>query len=455
MILLAGGAQGQIDPEVQRLYKHAATRALQTLPQLELKATITTQFASGDFRGSPSTRAISLIVQQPSRTMISVQMSDGIRRYIAADGLVWMSDEYNREYGSRPGWLRPNSILLPRAARELIPLDTPLTFARFVGRQDARIDGEVFKCLTIEVAYSLFGGQTEKNLLWLDEATGVPLHQEIADAHYISTVKVIRLKTNGSPPAGSFERRPPKGFHENAAILDKMFGWRGEPTIRILTSDGKSFTSDDLLGQAGILVFDETGCEPCANEPYEFQIAATKLEVTGNKAFRVVTASSRADDRQTERVLSVPPEELDRLGIQVLPSTLVFGSDGHPTRLSPGFLKAEQLVQAAEASGERRPPSQGLGYVIEGEIGVTNPIPSPRVEPSLTQEERAIGVAGRVLLYVIVSRDGTVKNVSILRSLNPALDARAAETVRKWHFTPGTLKGASVDVATTISIEYR
>lgn len=67
-----------------------------------------------------------------------------------------------------------------------------------------------------------------------------------------------------------------------------------------------------------------------------------------------------------------------------------------------------------------------------------------------------LGIQGRVIAQFVVNADGSIDNVEIVRSVNPALDAEAMRIVQsmpKW--TPGMQKGKNVRVKYTLPVNFR
>lgn len=66
------------------------------------------------------------------------------------------------------------------------------------------------------------------------------------------------------------------------------------------------------------------------------------------------------------------------------------------------------------------------------------------------------GTQGRVTVQFVVGKDGSIGNVSILRGVDPALDAEAIRVISsmpKWK--PGTQKGEPVNVRYTVPVMFR
>ena len=63
---------------------------------------------------------------------------------------------------------------------------------------------------------------------------------------------------------------------------------------------------------------------------------------------------------------------------------------------------------------------------------------------------------GRVIIQMVISKDGSLSNIKVLRSVSPSLDAEAVRVVGnmpKWE--PGMQKGQPVSVKYTIPIVFR
>ncbi len=69
-------------------------------------------------------------------------------------------------------------------------------------------------------------------------------------------------------------------------------------------------------------------------------------------------------------------------------------------------------------------------------------------------EARAARIQGTVLLNLVVRADGTAGSISVLRSLEPSLDAKAIEAVSRWKFKPAMKDGKPVAVQSTIEISF-
>ena len=86
--------------------------------------------------------------------------------------------------------------------------------------------------------------------------------------------------------------------------------------------------------------------------------------------------------------------------------------------------------------------------------GIEPPRLLREVKAVYTEDARRRGLAGEVLLEIVVRRDGSVSDVSVIRALGAGLEERAIEAVRQWRFTPARRQGLPVDVIVEVAVEF-
>jgi len=94
--------------------------------------------------------------------------------------------------------------------------------------------------------------------------------------------------------------------------------------------------------------------------------------------------------------------------------------------------------------------------VYEAGNGVSVPTLVKEVKPSYTAQAIAARIQGTVLMSAVVLADGTVGEVTVVRSLDTVygLDAQAVSAVKQWLFNPGQKDGVAVAVRVTIEITF-
>jgi periplasmic protein TonB len=87
--------------------------------------------------------------------------------------------------------------------------------------------------------------------------------------------------------------------------------------------------------------------------------------------------------------------------------------------------------------------------------GITPPAVLREIKPDYTEEARRRGIAGDVVLEIIVRSDGSVGEIKVLHGLGGGLDQRAIDAVRQWRFSPARRLGAPVDVVVEVAVEFK
>jgi periplasmic protein TonB len=152
-------------------------------------------------------------------------------------------------------------------------------------------------------------------------------------------------------------------------------------------------------------------------------------------------ATVAADEKDQTGVMSPPKTESNARG----PGAGGGAGTGAGTGLGEG-----QGSGVGDGSGG----GEGGGPYRPGS-GVTPPRLVREVKAEYTEDARRRGIQGEVTVEVVISRDGAVSNVRLLRGLGHGLDEQAIRAVRQWRFTPATRRGTPVDVIVEIDVEFR
>jgi protein TonB len=96
----------------------------------------------------------------------------------------------------------------------------------------------------------------------------------------------------------------------------------------------------------------------------------------------------------------------------------------------------------------------GVGPYVVGN-GVKPPQILIKTTPLYTEEGRKARAEGIVLLKAVITKEGTVDQIRVIRGLGYGLDESAIHTIAtKWRFKPGTLNGKPVDVEANIEVAF-
>jgi TonB family protein len=98
--------------------------------------------------------------------------------------------------------------------------------------------------------------------------------------------------------------------------------------------------------------------------------------------------------------------------------------------------------------------ASGARIFEKNDPGLTNPIVISEVRPTYTPEAMRARIEGTVSLSCVVETDGTVRDVTVLTSLDQVLDEQAIIAARKWRFHAGTKDGKPVRVRVELSLTF-
>ncbi len=88
---------------------------------------------------------------------------------------------------------------------------------------------------------------------------------------------------------------------------------------------------------------------------------------------------------------------------------------------------------------------------VGGNVQQANLISNPKpVYPPLAKAAR---IQGTVVLEAVISKQGTIENLSVLQG-HPLLIQAAIDAVKQWRYKPTLLNGEPVEVITTITVNF-
>jgi len=87
--------------------------------------------------------------------------------------------------------------------------------------------------------------------------------------------------------------------------------------------------------------------------------------------------------------------------------------------------------------------------------GVTAPHHIYTPEPEYTNRARKKKLQGTVLVALVLTAEGTPRDVTVTKKLDPDLDNKAVEAVRSWRFEPATKDGEPVPVHLQVEVQFR
>ena len=126
--------------------------------------------------------------------------------------------------------------------------------------------------------------------------------------------------------------------------------------------------------------------------------------------------------------------------------------------LLTGFLFSNVVLsccamQAQESSDKTNANSPETVYAVRQD-GITAPKGIYMPNPEYSEKARRKKIQGVVVVEMIVTADGTVRDVKVVKSLEESLDKQAIAAVSTWRFKPATKDGTPVAVRVPAEVSF-
>ncbi len=100
------------------------------------------------------------------------------------------------------------------------------------------------------------------------------------------------------------------------------------------------------------------------------------------------------------------------------------------------------------------PAQSSAPEVVRPGPGIVNPVPMSRRQPPYTSDAMRRKVQGQVQLEAVVSAEGTVTDVRVIKSLDADLDREAVKAARAWTFRPALRDGKPVAIVVMLEMSF-
>ena len=117
------------------------------------------------------------------------------------------------------------------------------------------------------------------------------------------------------------------------------------------------------------------------------------------------------------------------------------------------LFAAAMLLACLPVAGRAQDSTQLLR---QNDPGVTPPSVVKDVKPVYTKEAMDAGLEGQIELEAVVRTDGTVSDVTVVKSLDRkyGLDDQAVIAMKQWLFEPGKKDGKVIPVLITVEMTF-
>jgi protein TonB len=186
------------------------------------------------------------------------------------------------------------------------------------------------------------------------------------------------------------------------------------------------------------------------------------LQLTAPTSFSAIATEQPARGRHTSApVRNSRPDQI--IAPLSLPTRIVNSADDNSVPAAPDF---SSIDNGDVGSNRRGDVIHGLGNNISTVIPPRPVAVKPlvvshlseanllhKVQPIYPPIARQARVQGAVELRAIISKNGTIENLVVVRG-HPMLSAAAIEAVRQWRYRPYLLNGEPIEVETEITVNF-
>ena len=187
------------------------------------------------------------------------------------------------------------------------------------------------------------------------------------------------------------------------------------------------------------------------------------LQLTAPASFTPLAAEQPARGRHTSApVCNSRPDQI--VAPRSIPRHVVSIGDDNSVPAAPDFssIDSGDIRSGRGGAGAAHGIGDGLPVVIPPRPAAVKPLLVShlaeanllhKVQPTYPPIARQARVQGAVELRAIISKNGTIENLVVVRG-HPMLSAAAIEAVRQWRYRPYLLNGEPIEVETEITVNF-
>jgi TonB family protein len=160
-------------------------------------------------------------------------------------------------------------------------------------------------------------------------------------------------------------------------------------------------------------------------------------------------AAAGDDARRAAAALRAPALEPIRARMREIASSLETIVNAQPNNPEAGLWREQ--AGSMQFYGRAEDENSGIYRVSEVEVRATI---LSKPEPGFTEEARRNNVSGTVRLRAVLSADGRVRNIAVVRSLPDGLTELCIRAARRMRFTPAFKDGHAVSQYVTLEYNF-
>jgi TonB family protein len=107
---------------------------------------------------------------------------------------------------------------------------------------------------------------------------------------------------------------------------------------------------------------------------------------------------------------------------------------------------------AGKVARTEEDPNIKTVYYVGSEVKRPEPVSTP--EPEFSQTARYERFQGVVVVKVVIAKDGSIRQVRLVRPIGLGLDEQAETRIKTWRFSPATRNGEPVAVEMNVEVAF-
>ncbi|MGD9487809.1 MAG: TonB family protein [Calditrichaceae bacterium] len=247
--------------------------------------------------------------------------------------------------------------------------------------------------------------------------------------------------------------------HSNLPIKAENNSWgtftgRNELAVKLYDNNNESkFGSidvDPILGanrnlQEFLLLSQNTNQTEEKSEPQKTQTSAESVKTDKPAAAatlaRDVTVKDKTNSEKQQNISD--PDVIDTPKVEIKPET------------TPIALTTEKLVPKAPVEEKTEVSSIDYDQVFLEPFLDNKKVALKTHAPQVSNKTLGMGEKGKVIVRVVIGKNGLVESAQVLKGLNAYYDRLSVEAAEKFVFKSGTVDGKKVRFSTNLFFEFR
>ena len=129
-----------------------------------------------------------------------------------------------------------------------------------------------------------------------------------------------------------------------------------------------------------------------------------------------------------------------------------FSIGSQPALSTPAFVAAEQSEGEKPEGSDEKLKTVSADSICEE---ITHPVVVEKINPKYPPSAREEKVMWMVTVETVISEEGVVEDIKVIKSPDDRLSAAAVEAIQQWRFEPALCDGTPVGVYYNLTINFR